>query len=399
MLLAFYAFVLLKPYFFWGYPKEINIIFSSIILFIGILLVRTFVFSKNNIVLVLITIILIAYFKASSAYYIFYSLIEFIPLFLFILMKNSEKKIVFRYFIIIFAISLIPGILIYFLNLIHIPVSWVPLQPLNPIKTSLGMFYEKYLGSVVLINPNSSDSALNYRLCAMFDEPGVVGTVSVLILVGEKFKLHKNVFNIIIFIGGILSFSLFFYIIMIGYYLASNVIKKDKKALFFSVVILCIFCLFYSGALKNEFVDKFIISRVSIVNGELSGDNRNTPYFEYVFKNFINSGDIRVLFGEGRAASNLNSKIAASASWQRFVYDNGFFGLLLLILYLLTIFKFYIEDKNGYFVLFAMLLCVYQRPDIFDFSFLVIYFGSLITVHEEKLESLQIQQTIISNNT
>lgn len=51
------------------------------------------------------------------------------------------------------------------------------------------------------------------QIFGMYDEPGVVGTIAGAILMTRQFNFKKWI-NIPIFIAGILSFSLFFYVIL-----------------------------------------------------------------------------------------------------------------------------------------------------------------------------------------
>lgn len=103
-------------------------------------------------------------------------------------------------FSITLAFSIIQFILVQILG-ISMPAKSI--QPLNKAKQA------SYLAYTFYVTTNQWGADILPRFFGYYDEPGVVGTLSGLILMTRKFNLKKLI-NIPIFIGGLLSFSLFF---------------------------------------------------------------------------------------------------------------------------------------------------------------------------------------------
>lgn len=76
------------------------------------------------------------------------------------------------------------------------------ISPLNTIKS-----YE-YIQYPFLVVSQVSDFVY-FRFCAYYDEPGVVGSIASLLLIGNRFNLRLWE-NWPILIAGLFSFSLFF---------------------------------------------------------------------------------------------------------------------------------------------------------------------------------------------
>lgn len=378
ILISIVAFLQLQPYFIWN-NLYIRYIYTAIFLIsISFLLIfKSLKLERNNLILSIFASIIILYLNYSGFKIAILNLIFNIPLLVFILLSKKDKKMVFEYFSCIFAISLIPGIIIYVFHFLNINLSWSYLVPLNSLKTEEGIYYQRYFGSVILINPYVAQTKL-YRLCAMFDEPGVVGTICALILAGHGYHLNKNKANIILLIGGILSFSLFFYLITLFYFIIDSIFEKKYKNLIIGLVFLVILGIFSSGVIKNDFIQENIIDRIEIKDGKLQGDNRTTEYFDTAFNEFLENGTSTLLFGMGSGASSTNKLIEASASWKKLVYDSGFVGLGMIICFLLITVIMYNKTKSGIFFFLVVIACMYQRPGIFDLPNLTVILGGLI---------------------
>ena len=68
--------------------------------------------------------------------------------------------------------------------------------------------------------------------------------------------------------------------------------------------------------------------RLEVDDGELAGNNRVTHDFDAEFKNFLESDDL--LFGRQK------DNVFGDAGYKVFVYDFGFVGLFLLIIFYVT---------------------------------------------------------------
>lgn len=203
------------------------------------------------------------------------------------------------------------------------------------------------------------------RFYCLFDEPGVVGTFSAIILVIERFNL-KSWKNIIILLGGFFSLSFFFFIIC-GVYL---LIIGSWKVKIVSVIVVMIGVI----ALKdNEIVEEKIFARFVIEDGELAGDNRLNSTFDYYYNNFKKSP--YYLWGVGGdKGTEINE---GGSSYKQVIVSNG---LIWFVFYIFAWGLLMIGAVKGIRNLFPVLLCIlgtlYQRPDInmisYAFLFLVL---------------------------
>jgi predicted RNA-binding protein with RPS1 domain len=82
-------------------------------------------------------------------------------------------------------------------------VGYSLIDPLNPLKDFL---YKQY---PFLVMPNEVINVEFPRFYGVFDEPGVIGTFAGIMLFAERYNL-KKISNIILFVSGVFSFSLFF---------------------------------------------------------------------------------------------------------------------------------------------------------------------------------------------
>ncbi|MDA2621699.1 polymerase, partial [Bacillus cereus] len=161
-----------------------------------------------------IFLILLYSFRYDEVYKILYSFLflcaVLVPC---VLLINEIKLKIYDWFIKIIAISYIPAIIVAFLLLLGIDLSWDNLISYSASKSN----YRQYLWSAnyAVYYGFSEQYFFSYegsidRICAMFNEPGVVGTVSALILISKKLKLGR-LYEKIILIAGILSLSMAFY--------------------------------------------------------------------------------------------------------------------------------------------------------------------------------------------
>ena len=74
-----------------------------------------------------------------------------------------------------------------------------------------------------------------YRFMGPFDEPGVLGTISALLLSADKLNLNKNS-NKIIFFSGLISLSLAFYVLISLYFILAMVLKLNKRNILFIIL-------------------------------------------------------------------------------------------------------------------------------------------------------------------
>ncbi|MGG4303077.1 polymerase [Bacillus wiedmannii] len=382
LLAAFLAFLTLEPFFVWGNRLK-ELVGCVYITFFFLIAAKYNVISRKDIKLAFFTIFLILLysFRYDEVYKILYSFLFLCAVLVpFVLLINEIKLKIYDCFIKIIAISYIPAIIVAFLLLLGIDLSWDNLISYSASKSN----YRQYLWSAnyAVYYGFSEQYFFSYggsidRICAMFNEPGVVGTVSALILISKKLKLGR-LYEKIILIAGILSLSMAFYT-LIGLYL---LIKNKKHLILFFIA----YILLFSFTPKDSYLYNRILYRFEINSEGLAGNNRTNEGFEYVYKDF-KAGNIKEQFlgiGEKEYFNKALNYKSEALSWKTFMVINGY---LLFILHVLFFLYLSLKEKNKASIIFAVFyfMAIYQRP--FDFSlgyWLIFFAGILYSLNKEK---------------
>lgn len=295
------------------------------------------------------------------------------------LLKDTYSAFVWVYAGVI-SISLIVYFAVIFVG-IGLPSRVI--EPLNDLKN-----YTYYLYPFLITSDSIDTLGLSFRFCGLFDEPGVVGTFSAIILIINRFDFSK-VYNIIIFVAGIFSFSLFFYVICVAAVLLSAPGKVKIVTILFIGVLLFVFK-------DNEVVDQLIFSRFSGDDDGVLGmvDNRNTGLFNSYYERFSKTGAYWFGLGAGSAA-----KIGdGGSSYKMLVYD---YGMLFFVPYIFVYYFFVFGNFRGWksFVAFSLILLgtMYQRPFVGEitYTFLILSSSYLIA---ENYENKKTRKDIIKRN-
>lgn len=287
------------------------------------------------------------------------------------LLKGSFLSHVFNIYIWIFAITIIPSIMLHIIvNIMDISLPFTLIKPGNVDKI---YNYRQYY---LLVAPNL-DYFNRIRFCGYYDEPGVVGTTAAIILFCKNYNLKSKI-NITILIAGILSFSLFFYLASILYFIFFFKIKYRIYALFGIMGLYFVFS-------NNPVLSPLVFERAKVENGTLAGDNRTSATFDYWYKNeFKNSS--AYYFGLGNGA-NLKYNYGG-ASYKNLIVN---YGLIPIIIYI-SLFTFLARNRlglNKYFFSYSFLLIItiYQRPFIGGIYSTFIMFAAIFYMHEANLKN------------
>ncbi|WP_227658377.1 hypothetical protein [Hafnia alvei] len=275
----------------------------------------------------------------------------------------------------LFAISLIPGIIVYFLLLAGFNLPYTVLEAHNELKESLGIFYRDYgvtlsLSHLILEIGNST----LIRFSGIYDEPGLLGTIVALFLLADKFNMKSKI-NIIFLISGVISISLVFYIfIIVGFLLQS-----DKKIVGFLVLALLGVGIYNTPLYDNYLSKRFATSS----SNEIVADNRESDCFKLEYNKFASSDIETQLFGEGNNAHLMT--MCDVSSYKMYIYDYGYIGVLIIVAALIIQY-FYPLLYNGniieyikksLFFVFCFFISYYQRPVLFNYAFCLIFFYSI----------------------
>lgn len=310
---------------------------------------------------------------------------------LFMLLSKRDKALFFNSLITLMFILLVPGVFVWFLLFVGIDIPHGYLSPEHIGKRSAGILYNIYWGSILEINTYFAQNI--DRFCGPYDEPGAIGTYLALILSAVPYRISKNVKTFILFIGGIISFSTAYFVILFLKY-ASNIFRYGLHKIIPSIVIFSV--LVYTVlTVKVEFYPFVRLQNAfQYQNGRFVGDNRTTSSFESAYQEIF-SNPIDLLFGKGVGATNSNIGLQGGSSYKIIIYDEG---IILFIIYILWLFlvsaiiykSCYLPLKYNICVFtFLFILSIYQRPDVFTPLYQLIFWGGMsnLHIHNMKLSS------------
>jgi hypothetical protein len=166
--------------------------------------------------------------------------------------EDERRADLVKAFSFIFALSVLPGVIVSLCSIIGIYISFDHKPLLNPVMAAAGGYYLNVPGVLLLGNNVSSlpwGGAL-YRLCAVYDEPGMVGTIAAFLLAARRFRIKSPV-SVIVFAAGLLSFSLAFAVLTVAGFAARVVLARSAKAII--PLALCILAgLLAAGVIKPD---------------------------------------------------------------------------------------------------------------------------------------------------
>lgn len=255
-------------------------------------------------------------------------------------------------------------------------------QPLGEGKQAMDLHYDNYYWiSVVLSNQYFDVYGLRlHRLHMLFDEPGMVGTLSALLLASSLSANLKDKHNAVFLISGFLSFSFSFYVLISLYFLA-RLASFGKTSKYVALGAFIVFSFFLSvnifEGLQNSHTERFVL------NKDLSElDNRTLGPIDDKFWSVCQS-TYNCMFGFGAGiAKDIDSN---GSSFKYGVIDYGYFFLFSAVL-ILTLSLLSRYGLRYEFIPIATPLGLlyfanfYQRPVYFN-AFLFLFFAFPLLRH------------------
>ena len=283
---------------------------------------------------------------------------------LFMLQSDRDKLrlfIAYKKYIVFIASFGVMAMILYYLSI-------------PPIRTV--QFYSKVMDYQYI------DYGLSYfvqegnrvRLAGMFNEAGYFGTVIGFILCCDKIDLSKKE-NVILFLAGILTWSLAFIVIVSAFYVM-QAFKKSKKMM---IVLLGVFV--YIFIVPNihtgiEAIDTILL-RVSIgLDGKFVGDNRVTDKVMLTLANMFSS--TKWIWGYGTGYVRTFSSAAAGIKVDLIIH--GVMGCVIEFGYMLMMALDQYRRRRSFEVLafiFVFFLSLYQRSNVYTLVYMVILFGGI----------------------
>lgn len=193
----------------------------------------------------------------------------------------------------------------------------------------------------------------NGRFYSMFDEPGVLGTLSAFVLFANGYNF-KKIDNIIILLGAIFTFSLAFYLLFI----IGIVLFYSKKTTYLIFSIICLSILSYGlyFFLKDNLIFQItIVERFADISQ--SANERSSEYINDFFSSYIKSTD--AILGLGTSFFSTLGWSEGS-SYKDFLLEYGILGAFTLISMYFSLLK---NINRNCFILFILFFVSFiQRP-------------------------------------
>jgi hypothetical protein len=353
VLIAVIIFMQNSPWILWDYYYYVLVLS---VLVLNVMLVKRFLIIKKAMVnYIPFFFILIVFFVLIPLFYEF-RISSFITILVFInlfFITDSEKINAADIFTKVLSIIVLVSLAMW---LFHNNVSQLP---------SIGQLgYSEVKGDggstilnnyIFFIEVQSAD--IN-RFYSVFDEPGVLGTLSAFLLCINKYDFRKG-HNIILLLGGIFTFSLAFFIMtLLGYFLYNlkNIYQLIKSIL----VLLILFVVGYFFLRDDPTFQVLIIGRLFDLDG--SGvSSRTSDALNIFYDKFVGSFDF--IFGMGTDFFTKNPSLLSGQGYKIFLIEYGLFGLLLVfIIYLSQIKKL---SKANLVLLLLFFISFLQRPFLF----------------------------------
>jgi len=304
----------------------------------------------------------------------------FIPLSIVFFLTEESKCILYKYFKLIFVLSLIPGLVIYFLDVSGVSIPYTDITVFEKRQIGEANFVVDYIGFMGNTKQLISNTFSFYRFEGMYNEPGVVGTLSALLLVVSQFEI-KSWENKVLIVSGLLSLSLAFYVILLFHFLLSSSNIKHYMIFLASIIVV----------VNLPITKHYLADRFKIDNYTLKGDNRVSDDFSFLYTQDIDNGDVyNKIFGLG---SDAHAKKGYNvSSYKQLIYNKGYLGIILIIsFYLIYIYK-HLRSTKLRLIMLIVLLSIYQRPEVMTLFFTVVFAGgiSLMNNQSEKMYQLNI---------
>lgn len=285
-----------------------------------------------------------------------------IPFYVFFLMQlgEREKRLILKFLVCLFIIFSMPSIIYWIFIKLGIDLPFSILYSDQELKVNAHVYYQHYPMALIFNQWGF------LRPCGIFDEPGFIGTnaamfFAILLQKGINKKNIKILFGLLL-VGG-LSTSLaavVLFIIAIGVY---AFIQKFYKALGAVILIFICFFIFMKIDFKNEILNNYQ-ERLTITNGALEGNNRESEIFKQAFEEILEDDPITLLFGYGYDTKSELLPTDGSCSYRTFIYEYGLIGFAFLVLLLIMIFLHSYKSKYSLIPLCVFFASLYQRPYI-----------------------------------
>lgn len=360
------------PYFFW--PIVLNPYWNFIL---GMILAYIFyankaIFSsKVRMLLIAFLAILVLYWRTSGYNIFFFLLLS--PVLMIPFCNDSFANKAYQYFFTIYSVVIAISIVEYILAVLGVISPLFTIPPLNELK---GDVYKVYFTMITLDTPP-------VRFSGSYDEPGVVGTMSAIMLAKENFN-YKDKRVIVVFLAGLLSMSLFFYIAVFICWVI-NILRKKKlitSVLLISAILsFAVFIIMRVPVLTEKIADRLSFDERT---ESFAGDNRVD---KLIVADYLDSMEGRTFWFGIEDKEGYLDLVEGSSSIFNTIIVHGWLFIICYSLYFVTYFYSYKERRVPFAIfVFLFLATIYQRPFMM-FSYFFIFLFTFMARNNSEAEN------------
>lgn len=369
--IAAYAILTMYPYFIWGNAFIYKGFFILYCVVVGFNFIKKQSIEVSALVVFVMLVFWVAYAFFPRGENISFPSAGVISI---LLIPFLQRELLVRAFVIfrfMYVVILCCSILQYPLIVLGLVEPVGIIEPMGAVKISRGQFYIDHIFNIILNDQHLDMYGYSFfRMSSIFDEPGLIGTVSALLLFTYRDVLvsTKNKFEkVVLYISLFLSFSLGGYCLwfigrMIDLFIFNRRAFFKNSVVFFTIVISAL-----SVVASTEGGQKYIYDRVWNGSSISIKDNRASDEFDELYSK--QKDDIlTLLFGYGKDAHVMTGYDVSS--YKGFIYNFGVIGVFFVLLIFST-WAFAYGNMNAFSMLVFMLVLInsYQRPIDFNYYY------------------------------
>jgi len=283
-------------------------------------------------------------------------------------------------------VASIPAVVVWFALIagIDLPYSMISLSGRPD-------YYRSYAGLAIVIDYAVFDfgGTTITRLCGMFEEPGLLGSIlGVFLAIDVVFCPGKHAVRKILLVSfGILTFSLAFFV-MLMLIAIHFVVASEARIGRTILVILLAAGVLSTSTVASQAAQLFFLGRLEFNSDRGIYGNNRAVYGERFASEYLARAQLsRVLLGNG-PSSNSENQEGQFNSYLGIVYENGVLASVLLLsflVYFAAVPQVYWRSPLAFLVLMGPFLSLYQRPDFQGTAYLLLF--AMLFVHRHAAPS------------
>lgn len=270
----------------------------------------------------------------------------FIAIAFFLMMTSNQKVEIYKCFYWIIQICNIISVILYLFAILKINIGFSTVEYYTGIT---GTIYYKW-GIFAILKQGLSQ----LRLCGIFNEPGVLGTICAFLFITCKNSISRWE-RVLLLVTIVFSFSMAGYL-LIYVYMALYLLKKDWK--YIIPIAMLGYALFFLPNIDfgNETLN-YLMGRFKISDTGLIGDKRYDQAFDTFYQSFIHSK--KAVFGLGYG----HPEASGVSTYKQLIVQFGFVGFVLYCFSMLLMSMVKSEKNiNCLILVFLFMISIYQRP-------------------------------------